>query len=78
MSSFSDISTGTEMAGDSGTSAAVGRWVVTLVGPQGTPDTKPCVQEVPLLQPGLMSCGQTAGVQWWDRVTSLTHRDGAR
>ena len=78
MSSFSDISAGTEMAGDSGTSAAVGRRVATLVGPQGTPGTEPCVREVPLLQPGLTSCGQTAGVQWWDRVTSLTHRDGVR
>lgn len=49
-----------------------------LVGPQGTPGTKPCVQEVLLLQPERMSCGQTGGVQWWDHVTSLTHRDGVR
>ena len=78
MSSFSDISAGTKTAGDSGSSAAVGRWVVMLVGPQGTPGTEPCVQEVLLLQPERMSCGQTGGVQWRDRVTSLTHRDGVR
>lgn len=78
MSSFSDSSAGTEMAGDSGASAAVGRWAVMLVGPQGTPGTKPCVQEVPLLRPELISCGRTGGIQWQDRVTSVTHGDCVR
>ena len=72
MSPFSDFSAGTEMAGDSGASAAAGRWAVMLVGRQGTPGTKPRVQEVPLLRPGLISCGRTGGIQWRDRVTSVT------
>lgn len=75
MSSFSDFSAGTEMAGDSGASAVAGQWAVMLVGCQGTPGTKPCVPEVPLLQPELISCGQTGGIQWRDRVTSVTHGD---
>lgn len=66
------------MAGDFRPRAAAGRWVVTLVEPQGTPGTKALGRVGAPLQPELTSGGQIGGIQWdrgiqWDCVIPVAH-----
>lgn len=68
MSPFSDFSAGTEMAGDSGASAAAGQWAVMLVGHQGTPGTKPRAGGAPP-----PARADFLWPDWWDPVVGSCH-----